>query len=101
MEVLDCDTPNRPDCLATGMAVEVSGQCMDTDTHIELPRAMFESGPMHLEQVDALLRWILSSLPAPPRVVRNVKIGPSPRVALFPFTACGGRSINNVGAIKH
>ena len=95
--VLDCEiTPNRPDCLSmTGMAVEVSAM-YDTDTHIELPRVTSESGADASEQVDVTIAdpELCSRYTA--RVVRNVKIGPSPEWLARRVTACGGRSINNV-----
>ena len=95
--VLDCEiTPNRPDCLSmTGMAVEVSAM-YDTDTHIELPRVTSESGADASEQVDVIIAdpELCSRYTA--RVVRNVKIGPSPEWLARRVTACGGRSINNV-----
>ena len=95
--VLDCEiTPNRPDCLSmTGMAVEVSAM-YDTDIHIELPRVTSESGADASEQVDVTIAdpELCSRYTA--RVVRNVKIGPSPEWLARRVTACGGRSINNV-----
>ena len=95
--VLDCEiTPNRPDCLSmTGMAVEVSAM-YDTDTHIELPRVTSESDADASEQVDVTIAdpELCSRYTA--RVVRNVKIGPSPEWLARRVTACGGRSINNV-----
>ena len=95
--VLDCEiTPNRPDCLSmTGMAVEVSAM-YDTDTHIELPSVASESGADASEQVDVTIAdpELCSRYTA--RVVRNVKIGPSPEWLARRVTACGGRSINNV-----
>ena len=95
--VLDCEiTPNRPDCLSmTGMAVEVSAM-YDVDTHIELPSVSSESGAAVSEQVDVTIDdpELCSRYTA--RVVRNVKIGPSPEWLARRVTACGGRSINNV-----
>ena len=95
--VLDCEiTPNRPDCLSmTGMAVEVSAM-YDVDTHIELPSVSSESGAAVSEQVDVTIAdpELCSRYTA--RVVRNVKIGPSPEWLARRVTACGGRSINNV-----
>lgn len=95
--VLDCEiTPNRPDCLSmTGMAVEVSAM-YDSDTHIELPSVSSESGTDVSEQVDVTIAdpELCSRYTA--RVVRNVKIGPSPEWLARRVTACGGRSINNV-----
>lgn len=95
--VLDCEiTPNRPDCLSmTGMAVEVSAM-YDVDTHIELPSVSSESGAAVSDQIDVTIAdpELCSRYTA--RVVRNVKIGPSPEWLARRVTACGGRSINNV-----
>ena len=95
--VIDCEiTPNRPDCLSmTGMAVEVAA-ILDEDTHIELPRVQAESGPDASELVDVAIAdpELCSRYTA--RVVRNVKIGPSPEWLARRVAAAGGRSINNV-----
>ena len=95
--VLDCEiTPNRPDCLSmTGMAVEVSA-IYDIDTHIELPSITSESGQNASDQVDVTVADPEFCSRYTARVVRNVKIGPSPEWLARRVTACGGRSINNV-----
>lgn len=95
--VLDCEiTPNRPDCLSmTGMAVEVSAM-YDIDTHIELPSVTSESGQNASDQVDVTITDPDLCPRYTARVVRNVKIGPSPEWLARRVTACGGRSINNV-----
>ena len=86
--VLDCEiTPNRPDCLSMiGMAREV-GAILDEDLHIELPAIKQEQGAPASDVVEVEIadeglcdRYVM-------RVVRNVKVGPSP---------AGVRSINNV-----
>ena len=95
--VIDCEiTPNRPDCLSmTGMAVEVSA-ILDEDTHIELPSVKQECGPDAHDLVDVTIDdpELCSRYTA--RVVRNVKIGPSPEWLARRVAAAGGRSINNV-----
>ena len=95
--VLDCEiTPNRPDCLSmTGMAVEVSA-IYDINTHIELPSVTSESGQNASDQVDVTVADSELCSRYTARVVRNVKIGPSPKWLARRVTACGGRSINNV-----
>lgn len=95
--VLDCEiTPNRPDCLSmTGMAVEVSA-IYDINTHIELPSVTSESGQNASDQVDVTVADSELCSRYTARVVRNVKIGPSPEWLARRVTACGGRSINNV-----
>ncbi|WP_455136660.1 phenylalanine--tRNA ligase subunit beta [Thermophilibacter sp.] len=95
--VIDCEiTPNRPDCLSmTGFATEVAA-ILDEDTHVELPRLESTSGPDASELVDVTIAdpELCSRYTA--RVVRNVKIGPSPEWLARRVAAAGGRSINNV-----
>ena len=95
--VIDCEiTPNRPDCLSmTGIATEVSAM-LDVDTHIELPHVTEESGPSASDLVDVAIDdpELCSRYTA--RVVRGVKIGPSPEWLARRVAAAGGRSINNV-----
>ena len=77
--VLDCEiTPNRPDCLSMiGMARE-TGAIFDRDFHVELPAIKVETGratddELSVEIADEGLcdRYVA-------RIVRNVKVGPSP-----------------------
>ncbi|MBM6774284.1 phenylalanine--tRNA ligase subunit beta [Olsenella profusa] len=95
--VIDCEiTPNRPDCLSmTGFATEVSA-ILDEETHIELPQLTSTSGPDASELVDVTIAdpELCSRYTA--RVVRGVKIGPSPEWLARRVAAAGGRSINNV-----
>ena len=95
--VIDCEiTPNRPDCLSmTGFATEVAA-ILDEETHIELPHVKAESGPDAAELVDVTIDdpELCSRYTA--RVVRGVKIGPSPEWLAQRVAAAGGRSINNV-----
>ncbi len=95
--VIDCEiTPNRPDCLSmTGMAVEVSAM-LDEDTHIELPKVQKEQGPDVSELVDVTIDDPELCQRYTARVVRNVKIGPSPEWLARRVIAAGSRPINNV-----
>ena len=95
--VIDCEiTPNRPDCLSmTGMAVEVAAM-LDEDTHIELPSVKVEQGPNAADLVDVTIDDPELCPRYTARVVRNVKIGPSPDWLAQRVAAAGGRSINNV-----
>ncbi len=95
--VIDCEiTPNRPDCLSmTGMAVEVSAM-LDEDTHIELPSVKNEQGPDAHDLVDVTIDDPELCQRYCARVVRNVKIGPSPEWLARRVVAAGSRPINNV-----
>ncbi len=96
--VFDCEmTPNRPDCLSmVGVATEVSA-IFDEDTHIELPRIK------HERLLEPTARLVDVRIDAPEmcsrytaRVVRHVKIGPSPEWLARRVRAAGARPINNV-----
>ena len=95
--VIDCEiTPNRPDCLSmVGMAVEV-GAMLDEDTHIVLPAVQHEEGPdaSELVSVEIADSGLCSRYVA--RVVRGVKIAPSPEWLAKRVIAAGSRPINNV-----
>ena len=95
--VIDCEiTPNRPDCLSMcGMAVEVSAM-LDEDTHIELPYVQAECGPDAHDLVDVAIDDAELCQRYTARVVRNVKIGPSPEWLARRVIAAGSRPINNV-----
>lgn len=95
--VIDCEiTPNRPDCLSmTGMAVEVAAM-YDEDTHIELPSVKSEQGPDACDLVDVTIDDPELCQRYTARVVRNVKIGPSPEWLARRVVAAGSRPINNV-----
>lgn len=97
--VIDCEiTPNRPDCLSMlGMASEVSAM-LDEPTHVELPQIRHESADfgrssdlvdVRIDDNDLCGRYTA-------RVVRNVKIGPSPEWLARRVIAAGSRPINNV-----
>lgn len=95
--VLDCEiTPNRPDCLSmVGMAREV-GAIFDRDTHIELPTIKQEVGRPTADEVSLAIadEGLCSHYVA--RIVRNVKVGPSPEWMVERLAAAGVRSINNI-----
>ena len=95
--VIDCEiTPNRPDCLSMcGMAVEVSAM-LDENTHIELPHVQAECGPDAHDLVDVAIDDAELCQRYTARVVRNVKIGPSPEWLARRVIAAGSRPINNV-----
>ena len=95
--VLDCEiTPNRPDCLSMiGMAREV-GAILDEDLHVDLPAIKQEQGAPASDVVEVEIadeglcdRYVM-------RVVRNVKVGPSPQWMVERLAAAGVRSINNI-----
>lgn len=95
--VLDCEiTPNRPDCLSMiGMAREV-GAIFDRDVQVELPSIHAEAGTPAKDSVSVELldeglcdRYVA-------RVVRGVKVGPSPEWLVQRLSACGIRTHNNV-----
>lgn len=95
--VLDCEiTPNRPDCLSmVGMAREV-GAIFDRDTHVELPTIKQEVGRPTADEVSLAIadEGLCSRYVA--RIVRNVKVGPSPEWMVERLAAAGVRSINNI-----
>lgn len=95
--VLDCEiTPNRPDCLSmVGMAREM-GAIFDRDTHIELPTIKQEVGRPTADEVSLAIadEGLCSRYVA--RIVRNVKVGPSPEWMVERLAAAGVRSINNI-----
>ena len=95
--VLDCEmTPNRPDCLSmTGVAVEVSAM-LDEDTHFDLPQIKEETGTPTADLVDVRIDDPVLCPRYTARVVRGVKIGPSPDWLAKRVMAAGARAINNV-----
>ncbi len=95
--VIDCEmTPNRPDCLSmTGVAVEVSAM-LDHDTHFDLPKIQKEEGTPTAELVDVTIDDPERCPRYTARVVRGVKIGPSPEWLAKRVMAAGARTINNV-----
>ncbi len=95
--ILDCEmTPNRPDCLSmVGIATEVSA-IFDEDTHIEHPQVREEVGPDAHDLVSVRIDDPEMCARYTARVVRNVKIGPSPEWLAKRVSAAGSRPINNV-----
>ena len=95
--VLDCEiTPNRPDCLSmVGMAREV-GAIYDRDFHVEYPQIKAESGRPAADEVSVKIvddglcdRYVA-------RVVRGVKVAPSPDWMIQRLAALGIRPHNNI-----
>ena len=97
--VIDCEiTPNRPDCLSMlGMASEVSA-ILDEPTHVSLPQIKNESVDFGRSSDLVDVRIDDSGLCGryTARVVRNVKIGPSPEWLARRVIAAGSRPVNNV-----
>ena len=106
--VIDLEiTPNRPDCMSmTGMAREC-GAIFDEDVDYE-PRTLVGPGevpgPRQAattdEDVNDLVTVTIDDADLCPRytarLIRDVKIGPSPDWLVERLAACGARSINNV-----
>ena len=103
--VLDIDlTSNRPDCLShLGVARElgvITGKPVGVDRRSpdRLPDAPFPSilaaDIVKIEDPDLCYRFTA-------RVIRNVKIGPSPQWLVDRLEALGERSINNVADITN
>lgn len=94
--VLDCDvTPNRPDCLSMhGMAREV-GAMYDLDTTPE-DFELTEGGESATDLVEVTVDDAELCSRYTARVIRGVKVGPSPEWLVKRVTAAGARPINNV-----
>ena len=95
--VLDCEiTPNRPDCLSMiGMARE-TGAIFDRDYHVELPAIKSEIGRATADELSVEIadeglcdRYVA-------RIVRNVKVGPSPDWMVKRLNSLGIRPHNNI-----
>lgn len=95
--VLDCEiTPNRPDCLSMiGMARE-TGAIFDRDYHVELPAIKSETGRVTADEISVEIadeglcdRYVA-------RIVRNVKVGPSPDWMVKRLNSLGIRPHNNI-----
>lgn len=95
--VLDCEiTPNRPDCLSMiGMARE-TGAIFDRDYHVELPAIKAETGRATADEISVEIadeglcdRYVA-------RIVRNVKVGPSPDWMVKRLNSLGIRPHNNI-----
>lgn len=100
--ILDLEiTPNRPDCLSmVGMAREVGAMyAADAKNPLdEMEAALKEASDM--PSVDELASVTVKDVDRCPRytarVIKNVKVGPSPDWLAERVTAAGARSINNV-----
>ena len=95
--VLDCEiTPNRPDCLSMiGMARE-AGAIFDRDFHVDLPAIKAEVGRPTADELSVTIadeglcdRYVA-------RIVRNVKVAPSPDWMVKRLNALGIRPHNNI-----
>lgn len=94
--VLDCDvTPNRPDCLSMhGMAREV-GAVYDLDVTPERFELIEEGEPV-ANLVDVTIADAELCPRYTARVIRGVKVGPSPEWLARRVVAAGARPVNNV-----
>ena len=88
-------TPNRPDCLSVvGIAREVAAMC---GRPLRLPRvAVAEAGAPIATQASVTIEDDELCPRYAARLIRNVKIGPSPDWMVRRLEAVGLRSINNV-----
>jgi len=88
-------TPNRPDCLSVvGVAREVAALCgeklkLPSSQLSEVESAIAEKASVTIENEDGCPRYAA-------RMIRGVKIGPSPDWMVHRLEAVGMRSINNV-----
>lgn len=98
-EIIDFEiTPNRPDCLAIeGLGREVA---VSLNKQFKNPRK--DINEMQVEKKEEI-EGLKVDITAPDlcyryvaRVVKNVKIGPSPEWMVRRLRACGIRSINNI-----
>lgn len=95
--ILDLEiTPNRPDCLSMkGIAREFGAILDATPREIELPKP--QEGSEHIADLAAVTVEDAHACPRySARVIRGVKIGPSPEWLAERVEAMGARSINNV-----
>ena len=95
--VLDCEiTPNRPDCLSMlGIAREV-GAIYNKPMHADLPQITHEVPVCSNQVVDVTIDDSSRCSRYVARVVRNVKVAPSPEWLCRRVIAAGARPINNV-----
>ena len=98
-QVLDLEiTPNRPDCLSMkGMAREVAAMY---DIEWSYKPAVEVPGPANAEKVEDIVDVAIDDAELcqryTARVIRGVKIGPSPEWLVERISAMGARPINNV-----
>lgn len=100
--VLDLEiTPNRPDCLSmVGMAREVGAMyAVDAKNPLDEMEVALKEGA-DLPSIEQLATVTVEDTDRCPRytarVIKNVKVGPSPDWLAERVTAAGARSINNV-----
>lgn len=102
--VFDIDlTSNRPDCLShLGVAREIaaitgarSKQTPQAETSIEMPLPPVLAGEVVVVESPQLCHRFTA------RIIRSVKIGPSPQWLVDRLEAIGERSINNVADITN
>lgn len=88
-------TPNRPDCLSVvGVAREVAAM---VGQPLTLPRPQVqESGELAVRQTSVTIDESLHCPRYAARLIRGVKIGPSPEWMVRRLESVGQRSINNV-----
>lgn len=95
--VLDCEiTPNRPDCLSMIGVARETGAIFDRDYHVELPAIKSETGRATADEISVEIadeglcdRYVA-------RIVRNVKVGPSPDWMVKRLNSLGIRPHNNI-----
>jgi phenylalanyl-tRNA synthetase beta chain len=95
--VLDIDlTSNRPDCLShLGVAREMAGvTTAEVKSTCEVPAIDAASPFVAIQASDLCYRFT-------GRIIRNVKVGPSPQWLVDRLEAVGERSINNVADITN
>ena len=86
-------TPNRPDCLSiVGIAREVAAI---TGKRLNLPRTASFRGQFGLS-LPIQIKAKLQCLRYVGRVIRNVKVGPSPEWLIRRLEAMGIRAVNNI-----
>lgn len=98
-DIIDFEiTPNRPDCLsieglgretAVSLGQEFKNPRKDIDELKVEDKKEIEGLRVDIEAPDLCYRYIA-------RIVKNVKIGPSPEWMVRRLKACGVRSINNI-----
>lgn len=95
--VLDCEiTPNRPDCLSMIGIARETGAIFNRDFKVELPAIKAEVGRATADELSVAIadeglcdRYVA-------RIVRNVKVGPSPDWMVKRLNALGIRPHNNI-----
>lgn len=96
--VLDLEvTPNRPDCLSmTGMAREVGAMYRTEVTYPQIDLVESTDAAPAANQVSVEIADASRCCRYTARVIKDVKVGPSPDWLAERVTAAGARSINNI-----